>query len=283
MIEAGQGTPKGEMGGEQNKEYGKNVTVHAIFARHGEKGLSTTSGETPLSLEGKIASIAQGRGLQDRTAIKSYSSDTERTIKTADFVVAGSPTAKKMLRRLRPELAFHYDHEGAFVEEAMRIKQEVFGDDYEQQDSEEQLRRMHESDNRQIDYYLGHDDQRPDPNTYSPVETAALMADRLQTYIDVSDKMYTNSDVDLLNSTHDFNLAAFLKEVMIREIDERQVRGFDSIRDIGGSMQFNESFEVTIQLDEQGKKSFKLLLRGEEYEIDTERLDELVKIAQGLK
>ena len=70
--------------------------------------------------------------------------------------------------------------------------------------------------------------------------------------------------IQLLNGTHDFNLASFLKEAI----------GFDSIRDIGGGTKFNEYFTVTTNIDAKGK-SISLRFREKEYPLSVDQLREI--------
>lgn len=267
----------------ENKEkLGRNIKIHAIFVRHGEKGLSTITGETRLTKRGRRESKKFGRRLEKREAIKPYSSDTERTRETAKLIVEASPTKKKMRQRVKKELGF-YSKDGDFVREAMKIKKETLGEDFNSLSKEEKKRRIRESDKRQTNYYLSFGDKRSDPETYSPVEAAAMVARRVDLYIRMTEKLHSNTDVDLINVSHDLSLSAFLKEVLVRDLEEKKVRGFNTIDEIGGPIEFNEGFEILIQTDDQGKKSVNMSFRNQEYQVDMERLKELVEISKSLE
>ena len=69
--------------------------------------------------------------------IKGYSSDTDRTRESAELIVAASPTEKKMNFRLKEELAFHYDKNGDFINNLMKIKKEMLGQDFDGLQEEE--------------------------------------------------------------------------------------------------------------------------------------------------
>lgn len=271
-------TPKFE-----NQELGENVTIHAVFSRHGEKLLDPKNPETALTPEGEEKSRIAGKNRPKVAAIKSYTSDTARTKKTAEFMVEESPTETKMDQRLRDDIAFHYDEKGDFVKEAMRIKKEILGPDYKNLAPEEINQRLQQASNKQVDYYLSFGDQRPDPDTYSPVETASGIARMVDRYMKMSARLKSGSEVDLINATHDFNLASFLKEVIIREIDGKKVRGFESIKEIGGATEFNEAFEIIVKRQDSAERTVKLLFRGNEYDIDEDRLNELLQIAKELE
>lgn len=215
--------------------------------------------------------------------IKSYISDTPRTEKTAELIVEESPTDIKGNLRKKDELAFHCDPKGRFLLNVMRIKKEITGDDYDSLSKDEQSEQMHKSDLAQTNYYLNFGDKRPDPKTYSSVETAALMARRMNLYLGMAKRLKSGKEYDLINPTHDFNSSSFLKEIIIRKINDKEIRGFDSIEEIGGPIKFIEAFEVTIKTDNEGKISVNLLFRDKEYKIDMDRIDELVEIAKGLE
>jgi broad specificity phosphatase PhoE len=269
---------------EQRENFGRNVKIRAIFVRHGEKVPSTTTWtEDVLSERGIEESKRFGEKLEKKKAIKAYSSDTERTKETARLIVESSPTEKKMVQRVSKELGFYCSKEGNFVHEAMEIRKEIFGEDFDNLPEEEKRKRIHEADGRITNYYLSFNDKRPDPQTYSPVETAAMVARRVDLYIRMVDKLYSHSDIDLINVSHDFPLSAFLKEVMLRNVEGKIIRGFEKIEEIGGPIDFNEGFEILIQTDEKGEKSVKMIFRGQEYQIDMQRLKELVEIAKALE
>jgi hypothetical protein len=101
----------------------------------------------------------------------------------------------------------------------------------------------------------------------------------------MADRLYFGSEVDLLNASHGGTLEPFLKEVMLRRVrdkggKEKIVRGFDSIEEIGGGMRYGESWSLLIKTDAYGNKTIKLFLRGQEYDLDVERLKELVHVSK---
>lgn len=270
---------------EQNieiKKFGLNVSIHAFFERHGEKGVSTETSHTELSDRGRRESLERGHKFKGEV-IKTYSSDTDRAEETGHLVSEGSLADKKLTHRIKDDLGFHEDEEGIFFKEAMRIKKECLGDDFEQQSDAEKNRRKRLSSQGQIDYFLTFGDKRPDPKTNSPVETAANFAYVVDRYLRMVNKLKSGSEIELVNISHDFPISCFLSEVLVREKEDKKIRGFKKIEEIGGPIDFNEGFELIIQTDGSGNKLIKIVLRNQEYEIDTERLKELVEIAKELK
>jgi hypothetical protein len=278
MFQEGENFPEKN----EKNEYGANVTIHAIFERHGEKKNEKGTGETGLTEKGRINSRKFGENLSARSAIKNYDSNTDRTIETGELAKTGSPTENKLKRRPREELAFH-GSKGEFYNQLISIRDELMGENPEKLPEIEFERRRKEAANKQMDYYFSFGDQRPDPSTYSSVETAATVASLVKKYINMPSKLKNDSGVDLINSSHDLVLASFLKEVMVREVGAKKIRGFDKIKEIGGVIDYNETFEILVKTDRQGQKTVKLIFRGQEYDLDLDRLEELDEINSKLK
>ena len=266
----------------ENK-YGKNVKIHAIFLRHGEKETDMTAADTGLTERGRRESLEIGRKLDEKDLIKAYSSDTDRTKESAELIVFASPTEKKMKHRIEKELSFYYDKNGVFFNNLMKAKKEMLGNGFKELQEEEKKEKMEKYENWATDYYLSFSEQRPDESTMSPVETAAIMAKRVETYIKMADRLRSGSDIQMINDTHDLNLAAFLKEALVRDVNGQKIRGFKSIEEIGGSLAFNEGFEIIVENDEEGKKNIKFVFRKRQYELDFQRLNELSKIAKDVE
>jgi len=248
---------------EPTEKFGRDVEIHAFFIRHGEKEPSATTGETDLTDKGRLESRAFGQRLELRTAIKPYTSDTARTTETARLITEASPTEKKMQLQIKGELGFQYSQN--FIGEVRR-KQQAAGED--------------KADEVVTDWFLSFEDKNPDMGTFSPIETAAMIARRIDIYSRMADRLNSGSNVDLVNISHDFPIAAFLKEILVRDIDGKSVKGFSSIAEIGGPIGYNDGFEVLIHNDQVGQKQISLNLRGETCQLDQARFNELVEFAR---
>lgn len=265
---------------ESRETKGRNVVIDAIFERHGEKEFSTETGETGLTKKGVEMSADYGRNLKEKDAIKPYSSKTDRTVDTVMEAVDASPTKHKLKLRIRKDLQCQVDFKAPFFNGLLALKGKMLGEDFHSLPIEKQDILLREYGTLQHDKYLSHGATRPDKNTQSPLELAAGIANRVETYIKMADMLNSGSNVDLLNGTHDLNIASFLKEVMVRKVDNKEIRGFDSVKEIGGPIGYNESFTVRICTDEHGQKAVILLFRGQEFEIDMPRLAELSALAK---
>ena len=70
---------------------------------------------------------------------------------------------------------------------------------------------MEKYENWATDYYLGFNDQRPDTNTMSPVETAAMISKLAERCAKMADRLHSGSDIQLINNTSRFKLSCFFK------------------------------------------------------------------------
>ncbi len=60
-------------------------------------------------------------------------------------------------------------------------------------------------------------------------------------------KVAPGSNLNFPQVTHDLEIAAFLKEALIREVNGQEVHGFENINEIGGPISENEYFDVRIE------------------------------------
>lgn len=255
------------------------MTINAVFTRHGEKEYDPNNPETGLTDNGVINSYIAGRKREEADVIKPYSSRTSRTKETAEFEVVGSPTENKGKHRFREELGFPFDPQGDFASRMNEIKKEIVGDNYSELSESEFKERLKQAATAQTDYYLNFGNEKPDSLAPAPIEAAANIAKMVKDYSHMAEHLDSGSKADLINASHDLNLSAFLKEALVREVDQGRVVGLDSINDIGGPINFNEHLEILIRTDANGKKDIKLLFRGQEYEVDNGRLEELAALS----
>lgn len=261
---------------EQAEKYGEKVTAKVFVGRHGEKKHDPNSFESVLTEHGKENSAKLGKTREKVDMKKPYSSNTERTKETSIIIAENSPASKLGNYRERAELSFDYDYNGAFAKEAKAIKDKILGPDYNELDEAEFNNRLKQASNEMTNYFLNFKDKRPDPKTDSPIEAASNMAKILLHYIEMTEKLKTGSTVDLINITHDLNIAAFLKEIISDKDNDNDSADF-KIESIGGAIDFNEGFELTINRADKNNFSLNLSFRGKEYNIDKETLENLAK------
>lgn len=235
----------------QEKRFGTDVQIHAIFMRHGEKG---EGGE--LTEEGKRQATEFGNDLVSKDAIKAYSSPVQRVLETVQQVVETAPHDKKLNTRVRTELG-------------LPPSSKLFSEKFEQLQKE--------GEDKAVEWYLSFGDKKPDSETTSPHEIAESLAYIITKYLSMAGKLYSGSNIDLINGTHQGLPEALLKEVLIRKKDNEEILGFDKIEDIGGSLKFAEGVEFLIKTDTRGEKILKVNFRGDSYDVDMTKLNELAK------
>lgn len=264
------------------EEFGRNIEAHLKFIRHAERGAGWAN-EVPLTEEGVRKSEDLGESLDKKDRIEGEYSDTVRARNTTESVVFHSPTENKLKAKERDELAFHctdefLDRSGEYIQKVVKEKYEP--DEYDKL-SKEQKKEIESTIGE--DYYFSFAKERPDEKTYSPEETAATVARRLEIAIRKVNNLHSGTKMDSVFTSHDYVVAAFLKEVLIRNKDGKKIKGFNSLEEIGGPMGFLEGFEITVKTDEMGNKLIGLLFRGEKCEIDMERFNELLEVAARLE
>lgn len=237
---------------EQQEKFGRNVEIHAIFMRHGEKN---SNGD--LTEEGKKQAAEFGENIEKKDAIKGYSSPVKRAIETVEKVIANAPHDKKLVTRVRTEIGISAATSKQFLEQYRKFEKQ--GPD------------------AAAEWHLSFGNNRPDAETPSPHENAAAIACVLNKYINMSDRLYSGSQVDLINGTHQGFPEALLKEILIRQEGNQKIIGFENLKEIGGALKPTEGMEFFIKTDEKGNKVIKLNFRGESYGLDMEKLTALAE------
>ena len=235
----------------EKKERGRNVTIHVVFLRHGEKG---PSGE--LAPEGVRQATEYGEKMIPRDAVKGYSSPIQRVIDTVERVIKSAPHEKKLKTRVKAELGIP-----PFSKESAKRFSELEKDDAD----------------AAADWYLSFGSDKPDRDTTSPHEVAKTFAYLVQWYGRMAKKLYSKSEVDLINGTHQALPMALLKEVLIRRTDDKEIVGFDKVEEIGGALKPTEEVEFLIKTDEMGHEDIKVILRGAEYDINMQKMNALAE------
>lgn len=269
---------------ESREEFGRNVEIRATFMRHGPKAeMGDTTARTLISAKGEQQVREIGKQLEvKRHGIKAYTSPIERAVKTAELVLEEQERkgTKIYNTRKRSELGL-WSASDEFTRRWIEITNENLPPNFEELEGDIKQEVFDKAGDKALDNWLKLKDQRPDESTPSPQEVAAGMARLVDRYIRMADRLYSGSEIDLLNTSHKGVLEPLLKEILLRKVrdkdnKEQVVKGFESIEEIGGGMRPSESWQLLIKTDESGNKNVKLLLRGQEYDIDMERLNELV-------
>lgn len=254
------------------KERGENVTINVYVVRHAEKAYDEKDLETALTPKGTAQSREFGKNLEPKDVIKSYASKTKRAIATGDNIVGASPTLRKGNPATRKELGFEYDVKGDFAIQIKKFKQVHLGPDFDKLSEEEFNKRILEAAAEHTDWFLSFGENRPDEKTNSPMEVVSSLAKLLLRYVKMSKRLNNNSKVDLVNVTHDLNIAALVREVASK-VDNKDL----TMSDIGGPVKYNEGFELAINRIDADRVKLSLKFRGMVYDLDEKMLADLAK------
>lgn len=112
---------------------------------------------------------------------------------------------------------------------------------------------------------------------------ASGTASQIEHFRQMSARLKAGTSFNLPQVTHDLEIAAFLKEALVREVDGQRLAGFTNISEIGGPFNTNEYFEVKIERTGQTETiSFKFdnpqRLPGVKCELDLQKVAELAHL-----
>lgn len=269
---------------ESREKFGRNVEILATFMRHGPRAeMHDITARTLISEKGEQEVREIGKRLEvKRHGIKTYTSPVERTVRTAELVLEKQEQkgTKIYKTRKRSELGL-WSASDEFTRRWVEITNENLPPNFEELQGDAKQEAFDKAEDKALDEWLRLKEQRPDETTPSPQEVAAGVAKLVDRYIKMADRLYSDSEIDLLNTSHKGTLEPLLKEILLRKIrdknnKEQVVRGFESIEEIGGGMRPSESWQLLVKTDENENKNVKLLFRGQEYDIDMDRLGELI-------
>lgn len=269
---------------EPNERFGKNVKIRVTFMRHATKAdTSDITGKSLLSEKGQEEAREKGRRLETKEdGIKSYTSPVARAIETANLVIEEQEKkgAKIFKVRERCELDLLPGSKD-FYEKIIELTKENLPADYSELEGDKKQEAFEKAEDVALDWWLQQEDEKFDEETISPKEMAVSIAKLVDKYIRMSSRLYSGSSVDLLNVSHKGTFEPFLKEVLLRKVkdedgNEKVIRGFNSLEEIGGALRPAESWDLDIKTDETNGKSVKFNFREQEYDLDMQRLNELV-------
>lgn len=228
------------------KERGKNIKLTASFFRHGERDI-----EGKLTNKGKedakeIAGIYEGKD------VKFYTSTFDRCVETADAIAneIEKQSGEESRFKSRTRIEFAPPNWDGFDELVIKAKE------IEKKDGQEGL----------FKYIFSEPSIQKDLRRWT--SGLAFIVNR---YINMSDRLYSNSDVELVNITHDMVIADFLRKVVINKDGQH----LDVVKSVGHIKPLS-GFQVVVAIDDKGKKSVKVLFNDKEYLVDEDALEELL-------
>lgn len=232
---------------ELEKEKGKDVRIIASVIRHGEK---TPEGE--LSDLGFEEAKEKGRKKKiSEHGVKFYTSPFRRARDTVKAILKGVESQAERNRifktRTRLELAPpKWEHFDVLEKRIKEIK----------------AKEGHEG---VVKYVLSEPLAQKDLERW----TSSLVY-LIDNYKRMGNRLYSHSKVELMHVAHDVVIADFLRKVAISK-DKKL-----DLDDLGDPIKPLEGFNFGIYLDKEGKKHVKIDFRGEEFNVDEKRFQELV-------
>lgn len=268
---------------EGEAKLGRNVEIRASFMRHAPKAdVKEPGAGATLSEAGREAARQVGRRFESkRHGIKAYTSPVDRAMETADLILGEQK--KKEIKifksRKRTELGIVPGSKDFYTKFKELTKQNL-PENFDELSAEEKEEAVFAAEDKALDWWFELGDKKFDKDTATAREVGASVALLVDKYIRMTDFMNSGSSVDLLNVSHKGTLEPFLKQVLLRQVEDesgkiKTVRGFDKLEEIGGGMKTVESWDLLVKTDEHGNKNVKVGLRGNEYDIDMEKMKEL--------
>ncbi|MBU1037371.1 hypothetical protein KKF32_05125 [Patescibacteria group bacterium] len=228
-----------------------------------------------------------------------YATEVKRTEETlrAAFDAGGIDPETKILEDQNPEniKAFFALPGTSYSDEFLKeydkrisprreecLKQQFSGKKLKELTPDQQETVMEYAEEPAIEWYLSLDDKRFDDKTPSPREWARAVAFKMNRLINLPDYMPNDKSVDLVSAGHKTSTEAFLKYAITRKVQGEKVTGFDSLKDIGGSLKILDSWDLQVENDQEGNKQITIILRREngdtqKFGIDLEVLRQLAQ------
>lgn len=254
-------TPEATRGIEEEmtkEKYGRNIFQRDIYFRHGEK---LPTGElAPTGFEqAKIA------GEEMETTLKGpkvYHSEVKRAEDFGKTIQEATKSQKAYKARMRLEIGMT-GYSKDFLKKWSEMTKE-------------------KGANGVMQWWLDFGKEKPDPESISPYEIASRFAKHALTHTKMTERYYSGSKVDMINASHGSIMEPFVAFALGDQIEKDPVNseGKNLVEKMGGAFTTAESFEIDTSINEEGKKTLKVKLRGKEYDLPEEKLEELARFSE---
>lgn len=263
-------------GFEENKpeikevDKGKNVEVSIRLTRHGEKDEKGN-----LSEEGKVKAEDYGKQYLDPDKIRvTRVSRKKRVIETAETAL------KQLGKKIRMREKFELSSESVVLDseksDFFRRADERLAEANNMTDEKERNQKIEKAEEKNVLEWLSYNDQRPDKGTASPKEVVRNLAPLIKRNLDFVSRLKSGTKVEFFNVTHEFMLAALIKYLIKKRTESRGLENGEEIMRNTGRIKPLEDIVIKAQTDENGaEEQIEVLFRGEKYELDLDKLNEL--------
>lgn len=236
----------------EQEPFGRNIEIQVYFLRHGAK-YEESGG---LTEEGREASRKFGEEFElsskdEKYILKAYSSEISRSKDTADAIIESINTEQKGHTRIRLEL-------GKLEEEDIRLPNTTLNLPYSEY---VKLNRQEIKGKNQSLSFHG---------------VAQRVADQIEHFIKLSERLKSDSRADLINISHLPWISAFIKEVIGQEIEkEDDTEKKQELEDRVNQLGYLEGFKVVIKRDGDNVR-LSLKIGNNEFPITEEKIQKIL-------
>ncbi|MDP2944677.1 MAG: hypothetical protein Q8N57_03905 [bacterium] len=268
--------------GAEKKEFGSDIKAILEFKRHQDPGKNPTTGMSAdfLTEKGKEASMADGQKIEE-LAVKGYASPKLRAQETVDLMLQNVSDDVRIINKTTESLKgtgaeklVNNQREANEFNIRTRKELDAIADFSKVMPlasawAEEQIKDGAKLDKYSliVQWYLDNPEVCKANGVLTGHETATEIAARVATELGMTERFYKGSEVRLINVTHGPKIEPFLREMV----------GFKNLEEIGGALQPGENIQFQVSIDENKKKTVKLLFRGKEYAVDEGRITALAQ------
>ena len=222
----------------------------AQFVRHGLKG---PDGKLDQNHPDGVAKAIQfGKDLTPQDLILGYHSAITRAQQTTELIIENAPHHNKIDSIALPELQIPQ-----FSPEMTKLYKQIASDPT--RDGAE--------------WYLSFGDNRPDEETFSPLETAERMAFGLVTGLEAISNQTPNQSIDAILGTHSCLPEPLLQRILV--VNGQTGINNVNIMELGGILKLVEPVRFNITPNSETQANLTCTFRGTNYEIDMDRLNNL--------
>ena len=263
----------------EKKEFGRDIEATLEFKRHQDPG-KTPEGMSAdwLTEKGQAASAVDGKNIE-AAHVKGYASPKKRAQETVDLMLQNvgedvhiinktmeslqGTGAEKLTNNQRESNKFNIRTQKELDATANFAKIMPIASAW----AEEQIKGGAKLDKYSLigQWYLDNPEVCKENGVLGGRETAAEIAERVAVELGMTERLYSGSNVRLINVTHGPKIEPFLQEVV----------GFKSLEEIGGALQPGESIKFAVTIDNNKQKTVKLLFRDKEYPVDETKIRDL--------
>lgn len=273
----------------EKNHFGHDIHVRYHLGRHQDPAIDLTTGKKLDKLSAIGVAQASTEGKELHGVIKGYASPMQRARETVDLRFQNAAEDAAILNRrvadVKNEGARASQHGREFVirtkpELRLRSVQTIVpfwkeATAFAKSEIAAGRANPEQMDNLSFQYYFDHPERAVELGAPAPHELAQELGYNVRHFADMAERFKDGSQLTAMAVTHGPKIESFVREVIVRDVGGKQVKGFEQLDEIGGMFEPGEGPEFKIDRDEDGNESIKMVLRGKEYDVDTAALQQL--------